>query len=103
MKILSFNYELVTLELKRFSIFATESCEEKMALRTSVIARHVSNSFASRLSGDLQAMKDQGTYKNERVLQSKQGPRINANGLDVLNFCANNYVSCCFVDVEIER
>ncbi|HET9598643.1 MAG TPA: glycine C-acetyltransferase [Anaeromyxobacteraceae bacterium] len=33
-----------------------------------------------------------GTYKEERVLGSPQGPVIQVSGREVLNFCANNYL-----------
>lgn len=37
-------------------------------------------------------MKDQGTYKAERIISSPQAAQITANGKQVLNFCANNYL-----------
>jgi glycine C-acetyltransferase len=37
-------------------------------------------------------MKDQGTYKRERIISSPQAAEITANGKTVLNFCANNYL-----------
>lgn len=44
------------------------------------------------LSKELQAMKEAGTYKAERVITSPQLSEIQANGKTVLNFCANNYL-----------
>lgn len=44
------------------------------------------------LSKELQAMKEAGTYKAERVITSPQLSEIKANGKTVLNFCANNYL-----------
>ncbi len=44
------------------------------------------------IDADTQAMKDAGTFKTERILESKQGREITVNGKKVLNFCANNYL-----------
>ena len=38
------------------------------------------------------AMREAGTYKNERVLESPQRARIEVGGRSVLNMCANNYL-----------
>jgi glycine C-acetyltransferase len=40
----------------------------------------------------LQEIEDAGLWKSERVLQSKQGARIQVRSGEVLNFCANNYL-----------
>jgi glycine C-acetyltransferase len=44
------------------------------------------------LSQELQALKDQKLYKNERIIESEQGAEIIVRGQKVLNFCANNYL-----------
>lgn len=44
------------------------------------------------LTKELQEIKEAGLYKNERVISSPQGADITANNLDVINFCANNYL-----------
>jgi glycine C-acetyltransferase len=45
------------------------------------------------LAGQAAAMREQGTYKHERVLESPQAARIRvAGGRSVLNMCANNYL-----------
>ncbi|MHB8618446.1 MAG: glycine C-acetyltransferase [Chloroflexota bacterium] len=41
---------------------------------------------------ELQAIKDAGTWKEERVISSSQGVEIVVQGRVVLNFCANNYL-----------
>jgi glycine C-acetyltransferase len=47
----------------------------------------------SHLAAELQKIRDAGLYKEERVLATPQGPRIaTADGREVLNFCANNYL-----------
>jgi glycine C-acetyltransferase len=51
-----------------------------------------SPSFYTRLQKELQEIKDAGLYKQERVIESAQGPEIVVNGKTVLNFCANNYL-----------
>ena len=45
------------------------------------------------LENELAAIKDQGLFKEERVIVSSQGPEIILDsGQKVLNFCANNYL-----------
>ena len=44
------------------------------------------------LNTQLSDIKDQGTYKNERVIETAQEAEINVNGKKVLNLCANNYL-----------
>eukprot|EP00933_Yihiella_yeosuensis_P030960 TRINITY_DN24506_c0_g1_i1.p1 TRINITY_DN24506_c0_g1~~TRINITY_DN24506_c0_g1_i1.p1 ORF type:complete len:461 (+),score=83.82 TRINITY_DN24506_c0_g1_i1:83-1384(+) len=53
-----------------------------------------SNAFIARLEADLQAMKDAGTYKVERVISSPQQASVSVQGRseEVLNFCSNNYL-----------
>ena len=45
-----------------------------------------------RLRSDLGALKDQGLYKNERVIETPQGGQIRTAGREVINLCANNYL-----------
>ncbi len=48
--------------------------------------------FAARLT----EIKEQGVYKNERIITSKQGVRIDTTERKgVLNLCANNYLGLC--------
>jgi glycine C-acetyltransferase len=49
-------------------------------------------SFYTRLQKELQEIQDAGLYKQERIIESPQGPEIQVNGRTVLNFCANNYL-----------
>ncbi len=45
------------------------------------------------LTAKLKSIRDEGLYKNERVLDGPQAVRIRlADGREVLNFCANNYL-----------
>lgn len=41
---------------------------------------------------ELQSIRDQSLYKEERVLESPQGREITIGGQKLLNFCSNNYL-----------
>uniref|UniRef100_A0A8D1NHA3 Aminotransferase class I/classII large domain-containing protein n=1 Tax=Sus scrofa TaxID=9823 RepID=A0A8D1NHA3_PIG len=46
------------------------------------------------LEEELEGIREAGTWKSERVITSRQGPRIHVDGVSggILNFCANNYL-----------
>lgn len=44
------------------------------------------------LQKELASIVDAGLYKTERIITTPQGAVITANGSEVLNFCANNYL-----------
>jgi len=44
------------------------------------------------LETELESIKEAGTYKNERVIESPQDAKISVSGEEVLNMCANNYL-----------
>ncbi|MHB8439001.1 MAG: glycine C-acetyltransferase [Acidimicrobiales bacterium] len=47
----------------------------------------------SQLQGEIEAIRASGLYKSERVITTPQAARIGiADGSEVLNFCANNYL-----------
>jgi glycine C-acetyltransferase len=46
----------------------------------------------TRLQGELDAIRQAGLWKDERLIESAQAARITVRGRDVLNFCANNYL-----------
>lgn len=48
--------------------------------------------FQEHLNNELAAIKADGLYKTERVIESPQGAEILVNGKTCLNFCANNYL-----------
>lgn len=49
--------------------------------------------FKNHLISELEKIKEAGTYKYERILVGPQGAVIKtADGREVLNFCANNYL-----------
>ena len=48
--------------------------------------------YRQRLQSELAEIRESGLYKEERILQSPQGRRIEVGGKDVLCLCANNYL-----------
>lgn len=53
----------------------------------------MSKSLCADLKKRLVELREQGLYKEERIITSKQNAHINLqNGQKVLNFCANNYL-----------
>ena len=58
--------------------------------------RQLSALAAARLvlEDQLQAIREAGTYKKERVITSRQDVNVKVQGqtADLLNFCANNYL-----------
>ncbi|NMM38535.1 MAG: glycine C-acetyltransferase [Glaciimonas sp.] len=49
--------------------------------------------FISNLSEKLEALREQGLYKQERVLASRQGAEVLCDdGRSLINLCANNYL-----------
>ncbi|RAJ17749.1 glycine C-acetyltransferase [Olleya aquimaris] len=51
------------------------------------------NKIKEHLQKELQDIKDNGLFKEERIITSAQGAEITLNtGETVLNFCANNYL-----------
>ncbi len=52
----------------------------------------MNNKFVQRIAGEIQEIEKAGLYKKERIISSPQGADITANGKEVLNFCANNYL-----------
>jgi glycine C-acetyltransferase len=53
----------------------------------------MSSAFFEHLRGELAALREAGLYKAERILVTPQGARVKtADGRDVINLCANNYL-----------
>src|SRR5450432_1379015 len=44
------------------------------------------------LEKELEEIHSAGLFKKERIISTPQGAAIRANGKDVINFCANNYL-----------
>ena len=50
-------------------------------------------SLQGKLQAEISAIREAGTYKEERVIVSSQAANIAVQGgAEVLNFCANNYL-----------
>ena len=62
-------------------IFPTKSFSSRYILETFI-----------NFSAFFWVIKDNGLYKDERILQSQQDSEISVNNNFVLNFCANNYL-----------
>ena len=57
----------------------------------------------NELINELENIKSSGLYKNERIITSKQGAKIDTTSQkDVLNFCANNYLGLASDEQVIE-
>ncbi|MDO8653155.1 MAG: glycine C-acetyltransferase [Undibacterium sp.] len=51
------------------------------------------NTFFDELSNKLDSLREQGLYKFERVIASRQGPEVTCDdGRQLINLCANNYL-----------
>ena len=50
------------------------------------------DNIIQRLKNELDTIKSEGLYKEERIIQSEQSAKITVNNDNVLNFCANNYL-----------
>ncbi|MDT8997797.1 glycine C-acetyltransferase [Paucibacter sp. APW11] len=49
--------------------------------------------FYAHLRTELQGIREAGLYKNERIITTPQGAEVHtADGRDVINLCANNYL-----------
>jgi len=48
--------------------------------------------FQQHLLKQIKDIRNDGLYKNERIITTPQGVQIETNGKKVLNFCANNYL-----------
>ena len=48
--------------------------------------------YRQEIQGELDAIREAGTYKEERVIESPQRAAIRVPAGEVINFCANNYL-----------
>ncbi len=48
--------------------------------------------FQAHLQGELDQIRADGLYKDERLITSRQGAHVALTGGEVLNLCANNYL-----------
>ena len=49
-------------------------------------------SLADHLAGQMAELRKAGTFKEELVLESAQGPRVRVNGREVVMLTSNNYL-----------
>src|SRR5471030_657840 len=57
------------------------------------MSEQTKNAFFSGLQQNLDQLREQGLYKPERVLASRQGAEVVADdGRTLINMCANNYL-----------
>src|SRR5690349_14200230 len=69
------------------------SSEARGCMSTSRTRIAMKDRYLSHLRSTLDEIRAAGFYKTERVIASPQSSDIRlANGSDVLNFCANNYL-----------
>lgn len=52
----------------------------------------MNQNFVDRIGNELKEIEQAGLFKQERIISSVQSAQIKANGKDVINFCANNYL-----------
>ena len=58
--------------------------------------------FKKQLESTLTEIREDGLYKNERVIDGPQDARIDVGGREVLNMCANNYLGLSDDPVIVE-
>ena len=57
------------------------------------MSEQAKNAFFSGLQQNLETLREQGLYKTERVIASRQGAEVVAeDGRKLINMCANNYL-----------
>ena len=52
----------------------------------------MNQSFVDRIGAEIAEIRAAGLFKEERIITTEQAAHIRANGMEVLNFCANNYL-----------
>ena len=50
------------------------------------------DTLSEKLQSEINSLKENGLYKDERIINSKQNSKILVDNQIVLNFCANNYL-----------
>lgn len=70
--------------------FITLQVKEKR--QNTLITNIMYTKFQQFLTKELNQIKEDGLYKNERIIESAQGAEILVKGKKCLNFCANNYL-----------
>lgn len=52
----------------------------------------MNQNFVHRIATEIKEIEEAGLFKQERIISSVQAANITANGKQVINFCANNYL-----------
>lgn len=81
----------------RASVWSALRCKSTTAVVDTIHPPNIRNGLVNRALEELRSIKEAGTYKAERVLQSPQATSIEVSSdvdkkSTVLNFCANNYL-----------
>ena len=77
----------------RGSIHRTRAGHRKERVQIVMNATTVKESFYTGLDKSLNALHEQGLYKSERVITSRQGTQVVCDdGRMLINLCANNYL-----------
>ncbi len=58
--------------------------------------------FKEHLQKELKSIDENGLFKRERVITTKQGAVVKVNGKEVIIFCANNYLGLSFHPTVVE-
>ena len=61
-------------------------------MASEVGARPATGAFLEHLKGETAKLRQEGLYKEERVITSQQQALVDVGGTELLNLCANNYL-----------
>lgn len=61
-------------------------------MASEVTARPATSEFLQHLRAETSALREEGLYKDERVITSQQQALVDVSGTELLNLCANNYL-----------
>ncbi len=82
-----------------FKDYSIESVEEKMKKNPKLIFKFYSENddnmkttLSSVSQGVLKEIREAGLYKEQRVISTRQGTNVVADGKELINFCSNNYL-----------
>lgn len=63
-----------------------------LQLNSVLLLPSMNHEFVQRIAAEIEEIKQAGLYKKERIISTEQAAIITANGKEVINFCANNYL-----------
>ena len=100
----SFTYNLISECLQRGLHLGRNPVFRQLFKQCRYNSSIASNNFNQSLAERNAAIKEAGTWKDERVITSKQGAEIDVKGSQnkILNFCANNYLGLS-VSIAVKR